>query len=115
MHPEHFNGWTLDPGAIACRHRADTPSLPSSGGFFVHGLKRLLSLLLFTPLQELIQREDLRRRQGDGLMAGALMLLMAAALECSRAMDDRDVEHLQMGCLTGGSGLLIGYVLGRRQ
>ena len=44
-----------------------------------------------------------------------LMLLIAAALACSRAMDDRDVERLQMAFLTGGSGLLIGYVLGRRQ
>ena len=46
---------------------------------------------------------------------GVLMLLIAAALACSRAMDDRDVERLQMAFLTGGSGLLIGYVLGRRQ
>ncbi len=43
------------------------------------------------------------------------MLLIAAALACSRAMDDRDIERLQMAFLTGGSGLLIGYVLGRRR
>ena len=43
------------------------------------------------------------------------MLLIAAALAVGRAMDDRDVERLQLGFLTGGSGLLIGYVLGRRQ
>lgn len=44
-----------------------------------------------------------------------LMLLIAAALTCSRAMTDRDIERLQWAFLTSGSGLLIGYVLGRRQ
>ena len=32
---EHFNGWTPDPDAIRCRHRADTPSLPFWGGFLL--------------------------------------------------------------------------------
>ena len=30
-------------------------------------------------------------------------------------MSDKDLEGLQMALMTGGSGLLIGYVLGRRQ
>ena len=56
-----------------------------------------------------------RPSKGRVYWLGVLMLLIAAALACSRAMDDRDVERLQMAFLTGGSGLLIGYVLGRRR
>ena len=43
------------------------------------------------------------------------MLLVSGALAFSRGMSDKDLERLQMALLTGGSGLLIGYVLGRRQ
>ena len=43
------------------------------------------------------------------------MLLISAALAFSRGMSDKDLERLQMALLTGGSGLLVGYVLGRRQ
>ena len=43
------------------------------------------------------------------------MLLVSAALAFSRGMSDKDLERLQMALLTGGSGVLIGYVLGRRQ
>ena len=56
-----------------------------------------------------------RASKGRVYWLAVLMLLIAAALAISRAMDDRDVERLQLGFLTGGSGLLIGYVLGRRQ
>ena len=56
-----------------------------------------------------------RVSKGRVYWLGVLMLLIAAALACSRAMDDRDVERLQMAFLTGGSGLLIGYVLGGRR
>jgi len=56
-----------------------------------------------------------RASKGRVYWLAVLMLLIAAALAVSRAMDDRDVERLQLGFLTGGSGLLIGYVLGRRQ
>ena len=56
-----------------------------------------------------------RPSKGRVYWFGVLMLLMAAALACSRAMDDSDIERLQLAFLTGGSGLLIGYVLGRRE
>ena len=56
------------------------------------------------------------KRPNKGRVYGpaVLMLLIAAALACSRAMDDRDIERLQLAFLTGGSGLLVGYVLGRQ-
>jgi len=44
-----------------------------------------------------------------------LMLLIAVVLACSRSMDNKDVEHLQLELLTAGSGLLIGYRLCRRE
>jgi len=55
-----------------------------------------------------------RPSKGRVYWLAVLMLLIAAALACSRAMDDRDIERLQLAFLTGGSGLLVGYVLGRR-
>ena len=55
-----------------------------------------------------------RPSKGRVYWLAVLMLLIAAALAGSRAMDDRDIERLQLAFLTGGSGLLIGYVLGRR-
>ena len=57
----------------------------------------------------------MRASKGRVYWLAVLMLLIAAALAVSQAMDDRDVERLQLGFLTGGSGLLVGYVLGRRQ
>ena len=56
-----------------------------------------------------------RASKGRVYWLAVLMLLIAAALAISRTMDDRDVERLQLGFLTGGSGLLVGYLLGRRQ
>ena len=56
-----------------------------------------------------------RPSKGRVYWFAVLMLLIAAALACSRAMDDSDIERLQLAFLTGGSGLLIGYVLGRRE
>jgi len=43
------------------------------------------------------------------------MLLISAELSFSRGMSDKDLERLLMAVLTSGSGLLVGYVLGRRQ
>ena len=55
------------------------------------------------------------RRKGRVYWLAVFMLLISAVLAFSRGMSDQDVERLQMAFLTGGSGLLIGYVLGRRQ
>jgi len=56
-----------------------------------------------------------RASKGRVYWLGVFMLLISAALAFSRGMSDKDLERLQMALLTGGSGLLIGYVLGRRQ
>ena len=56
-----------------------------------------------------------RPSKGRVYWLAVFMLLISAALAFSRGMSDKDLERLQMALLTGGSGLLIGYVLGRRQ
>ena len=56
-----------------------------------------------------------RPSKGRVYWLAVFMLLISAALSFSRGMSDKDLERLQMALLTGGSGLLIGYVLGRRQ
>jgi len=56
-----------------------------------------------------------RPSKGRVYWLAVFMLLISAALAFSRGMSDKDLERLQMAFLTGGSGLLIGYVLGRRQ
>ena len=56
-----------------------------------------------------------RPTKGRVYWLAVFMLLISAALSFSRGMSDKDLERLQMALLTGGSGLLIGYVLGRRQ
>ena len=56
-----------------------------------------------------------RPSKGRVYWLAVFMLLVSAALAFSRGMSDKDLERLQMSLLTGGSGLLIGYVLGRRQ
>ena len=56
-----------------------------------------------------------RPSKGRVYWLAVFMLLVSAALAFSRGMSDKDLERLQMALLTGGSGLLIGYVLGRRQ
>ena len=56
-----------------------------------------------------------RPTKGRVYWLAVFMLLISAALAFSRGMSDKDLERLQMTLLTGGSGLLIGYVLGRRQ
>ena len=60
---------------------------------------------------------DSGKRPSNGRVywLAVFMLLISAALAFSRGMSDKDLERLQMALLTGGSGLLIGYVLGRRQ
>ena len=58
---------------------------------------------------------DKRPSKGQVYWLAVFMLLISAALAFSRGMSDKDLERLQMALLTGGSGLLIGYVLGRRQ
>ena len=55
-----------------------------------------------------------RTSKGRVYWLAVFMLLISAALAFSRGMSDKDLERLQMALLTGGSGLLIGYVLGRR-
>ena len=56
-----------------------------------------------------------RPSKGRVYWLAVFMLLISAALAFSRGMSDKDLERLQMALLTGGSGLLIGYVLGRRE
>jgi hypothetical protein len=56
-----------------------------------------------------------RPTNGRVYWLAVFMLLISAALAFSRGMSDKDLERLQMALLTGGSGLLVGYVLGRRQ
>ena len=56
-----------------------------------------------------------RRSRGRVYWLAVFMLLVSAALAFSRGMSGKDLERLQMALLMGGSGLLIGYVLGRRQ
>ena len=56
-----------------------------------------------------------RPSKGRVYWLAVFMLLISVALSFSRGMSDKDLERLQMALLTGGSGLLIGYVLGRRQ
>ena len=56
-----------------------------------------------------------RPSKGRVYWLALFMLLISAALAFSRGMSDKDLERLQMALLTGGSGLLIGYVLGRRR
>ena len=56
-----------------------------------------------------------RPRKGRVYWLAIVMLLISAVLAFSRGMSNKDVERLQMAFLTGGSGLLIGYVLGRRE
>ena len=56
-----------------------------------------------------------RPSKGRVYWLAVFMLLISAVLAFSRGMSDKDLERLQMAFLTGGSGLLIGYVLGRRQ
>ena len=56
-----------------------------------------------------------RPTRGRVYWLAVFMLLVSAALAFSRGMSDKDLERLQMALLTGGSGLLVGYVLGRRQ
>ena len=56
-----------------------------------------------------------RPSKGRVYWLAVFMLLISAALAFSRGMSDKDLERLQMALLTGGSGLLVGYVLGRRQ
>ena len=56
-----------------------------------------------------------RESKGRVYWLAVFMLLISAALAFSRGMSDKDLERLQMALLTGGSGLLIGYVLGRRR
>ena len=58
---------------------------------------------------------DKRPTKGRVYWLAVFMLLVSAALAFSRGMSDKDLERLQMALLTGGSGLLIGYVLGTRQ
>ena len=58
---------------------------------------------------------DKRPTKGRVYWLAVFMLLVSAALAFSRGMSDKDLERLQMALLTGGSGLLIGYVLGRRR
>ena len=57
---------------------------------------------------------DKRPTKGRVYWLAVFMLLVSAALAFSRGMSDKDLERLQMALLTGGSGLLVGYVLGRR-
>ena len=57
----------------------------------------------------------IRPTKGRVYWLAVFMLLISAALAFSRGMSDKDLERLQMALLTGGSGLLIGYVLGRRE
>ena len=56
-----------------------------------------------------------RPSKGRVYWLAVFMLLISAALAFSRGMSDKDLERLQMALLTGGSGLLVGFVLGRRQ
>ena len=56
-----------------------------------------------------------RPTKGRVYWLAVFMLLISAALAFSRGMSNKDLERLQMALLTGGSGLLIGYVLGRRE
>ena len=56
-----------------------------------------------------------RPTKGRVYWLAVFMLLISAALSFSRGMSDTDLERFQMALLTGGSGLLIGYVLGRRR
>ena len=56
-----------------------------------------------------------RPTKGRVYWLAVVMLLVSAALGFSRGMSDKDLERLQMALLSGGSGLLVGYVLGRRQ
>ena len=56
-----------------------------------------------------------RLSRGRVYWLAVFMLLISAALAFSRGMSDKDLERLQMALLTGGSGLLVGYVLGRRR
>ena len=56
-----------------------------------------------------------RPTKGRVYWLAVFMLLISATLSFSRGMSDKALERLQMALLTGGSGLLIGYVLGRRQ
>ena len=56
-----------------------------------------------------------RPRKGRVYWLAVVMLLISVVLAVSRGMSNKDLERLQMAFLTGGSGLLIGYVLGRRQ
>ena len=56
-----------------------------------------------------------RPTKGRVYWLAVLMLLVSAALAFSRGMSDKDLERLQMALMTGDSGLLIGYVLGRRE
>ena len=56
-----------------------------------------------------------RPSKGRVYWLAVFMLLISAALAFSRGMSDKDLERLQMALLTGGSGLLVGYVLGRRE
>ena len=56
-----------------------------------------------------------RPSKGKVYWLAVFMLLISAALAFSRGRSDKDLERLQMALLTGGSGLLIGYVLGRRR
>ena len=76
------------------------------------------------PKEQLRQVEDAMARdeaeakrpsKGRVYWLAVFMLLISAALAFSRGMSDKDLERLQMALLTGGSGLLIGYVLGRRE
>ncbi|RCL52248.1 MAG: hypothetical protein DBW85_06905 [Synechococcus sp. MED-G71] len=56
-----------------------------------------------------------RQSKGRVYWLAVFMLLISGALAFSRGMSDKDLERLQMALLNVGSGLLIGYVLGRRQ
>ena len=61
------------------------------------------------------QSSGKRPAKGRVYWLSVFMLLVSAALAFSRGMSDKDLERLQMALLTGGSGLLVGYVLGRRE
>ena len=56
-----------------------------------------------------------QHRRREPLARSSKLQLITANDSFSRSMSDKDLERLQMALLTGGSGLLIGYVLGRRQ
>ena len=65
--------------------------------------------------RETAEGDGKRPSKGRVYWLVVFMLLVSAALAFSRGMSDKDLERLQMALLTGGSGLLIGYVLGRRR